>query len=134
MTGATRQPRLFDVATIPVPRARGSRSSADGAAAAAPHAGRQALRLLRRLQYGDCTREELCDATGIPVPAACARLREMECPDRYAPALLGAEPLVAKAGLRPARSGVRVAVYQLTPAGRAAIAAGRIPRRRRRSP
>ncbi|HUU59255.1 MAG TPA: hypothetical protein VMZ50_06915 [Phycisphaerae bacterium] len=128
----TAQPRLFDVAGIAVPHRRGSEPSADGAAAAAPHAGRQALRLLRALQYGDATREELCRATGIPERAACGRLREMECPDRYAPALLGADPLVGKVGRRPAASGVRVHVYRITPAGRAALAACPITRRPRR--
>jgi len=127
-----RQPGLFDVASIAVPSRRGSRSSAEGAAAAAPHAGRQALRLLRALQYGDFTREQLCRATGIPQRAACGRLREMEVPDRYAPALLGAAPLVIKAGRRKAASGVRVAVYRITDAGRRALAAGKIPRRPRR--
>ena len=110
---------LFDDATFPVPARAGSPPQVEAAAKVAPRARTQAWRILRVLQMsGPLTREEIHQLTGIPERAACGRLREMECPDRYRPALLGTEPLVRKVGRKPARSGVHVYLYDVTPTGR----------------
>lgn len=83
-----------------------------------PCVGPQASRILWVLiEYGPLIREDICRLTGIKEPAACGRLREMECPDKYMPALLAADPLVRKNGRRKASSGIRVSVYEITEAG-----------------
>jgi len=132
MTTSTprRQAGLFDdraaadvlAAVGPVARRRCPTQRAAARAVGMRPAQRQARRLLRALaDGGPATREQLCAATGIAEPAACGRLREMECPDRYRPAALAAPPLVAKCGKVKARSGNRVWRYAITSAGRAAI-------------
>ena len=74
--------------------------------------------MLRR--GGPMTRDEICAATGLKVSTACARIRDLECPDRHAPAMLAASPLVRKCGRKRAASGVRVWTYELTDEGRRA--------------
>lgn len=101
-----------------------SPSSRDGAAAARRQAPAQRMRILRVLAYADATREEICRAAGVSVNAACGRLAELasgDGPGRHC--LLAGGPLVEICGRTPAHSGVRVNVYRITPAGRAALAA-----------
>jgi len=85
-------------------------------------AGKQARVILTALaMLGPLTREELRDRTGIRESALCGRLAELEAPGRYGPAIWATEALIRKAGRRPARSGVRVWVYEILPAGRRAL-------------
>lgn len=112
---------LFDEKTFAVPARADSPPQVEAARKVAPHAGRQARRILEALKMcGPQTREEIARLTGIPTTSVCARLREMECPDSRRHAFLAGEPLVTKIGRKEARSGVRVYLYDLTTAGRKA--------------
>lgn len=111
-------PTLFDIA---VPFRASSPPQVEGAEKVVPHAGKQARRILEVLKIaGPLTAEEIVEETGIRRCAVCGRLREMECPGRALHFMREVQPLVKKVGRKPARSGVHVYIYDLTPAGRQA--------------
>ena len=121
------QRTLFDEPGFPTPARVDSAPQMEAAEKLARHNSRtprwQARRILHVLAFADRTREELTEFTGIPQTTLCARLRDMEVPNKHRLiARMPFVPLVRKVGkTRRSSYGIHVTVYEITAAGRSEL-------------